>query len=137
MTVSMFRRNAVSDQIRKAVLHLSESLDAEPQKKGRHADTHGQAWRIKSALPAQDAPAEPINYPHHRIKRIQQTPLLGHHIRTETDRRYVQPELHDERDDVAEIPILDVESSDPEGRTDACKECQQDKNRQNQDLPAR
>src|SRR5215467_4978755 len=48
-----------SDQIRKAVLHLSESLDAEPNKKSRHADTHGQAWEIKFALPAQDAPAEP------------------------------------------------------------------------------
>jgi hypothetical protein len=40
-----------SDQIRKAILHLSESLDAEPNKKSRHADTDGQAWEIKFALP--------------------------------------------------------------------------------------
>src|SRR5262249_1484963 len=55
-----------SDQIRKTLLHRSKSTDAEPQKKGRHADAHGQTWRIKSALPAQDAPAEPINDSHHR-----------------------------------------------------------------------
>src|SRR5262249_24910476 len=103
---------------------LPEPMDPEPKKKRGHADTHCQARRMKFALPAQDAPAEPINDSHHRIEGIQQTPLLWHHTRTEADRRHVKPELHDERDDIAEVPILDVESSDPQGRTDASKECQ-------------
>src|SRR5262249_49494261 len=138
MTASgMVVQSSSSDQVRKTLLHHSKSTDAEPQKKGRHADTHSHAWRIKFVLSTQDAPAKPINDPHHRIEGIQQTPLLWHHTRTEADRRHVQPKLHDERDDVAEIPILDIETSDPQRRTDGCKECQQDKNRQNQDLPAR
>src|SRR5438132_10565451 len=112
MTTSDMIVERGSDQARKALLHLPEPLDSEPQEKSGHPDAHRQSRHVELALPAQDAPPEPVYDAHHGIKRVQQTPLFGHHIRTKPDRRDIKPELNDKRNDISKIPIFNVEGGD-------------------------
>src|ERR1700682_757590 len=104
----------VSDQVREAIFHLPKAMDAEPNKKRGDTGARRQAGQAEVALPAQDAPAKAIDDSHHRIEGIHQTPRLGDDARAKADRRNVEAELHDERDDISEIPVLDVEGGDPQ-----------------------
>src|SRR6266480_7843970 len=57
----------------------------------RHRDTEtGQENRRRRA---EDRPAEPVDDSRHRIQIVHQSPRLGHHAATKTDRREVKTEL--------------------------------------------
>jgi hypothetical protein len=108
-----------SDQVRKALFHPPELTNTKPQEKDRDNSAQGQTGEIEPALSAQDAPAKSVDHADHRVEGIEQAPLLRYHARAETDRRDVQAELHDERNDVLKVAIPHVESGDPEGGPDA------------------
>ena len=49
----------------------------------------------------------------HRIEGVQKTPLIRNDTRAEPNRRYVQAQLNNEGNDVAEVPVFDVERGNP------------------------
>ena len=118
-----------SDQIGEAFFRLAETADAEPQKKSGNGDAQRETRQIELALAAEDAPAEAVDDADHRIEGIEQPPLLRDDARAEADGRDIEPELHDERNDIAEIAVLDVERGDPQSRPDAGDEGEQDEGR--------
>ena len=61
-------------------------------------------------IATKDRPAEAVDDTHHRIEQIEQPPLLRDDAAGEADRGDVVPELDDERDDIAKVAVLDVES---------------------------
>src|ERR1700739_2524981 len=105
----MAQDKSASDKIGKATFRFSEAVDTEPQKEHGDAAAGRQARHIERALPAEDRPAKAVNDADHRVEGVKQPPLPGHHTRAEPDRRYIQAELHDERNNVAEVPVFDIE----------------------------
>src|SRR4029450_4609139 len=87
------------------------------------------------ALAAQQAPAEPIDYPDHRVERVKQAPLVRDNAGTESDRRHGQPHLDHEGDYISEVAVLDVERGDPHPDADARRERDDSKTRQEHNLP--
>jgi len=90
---------------------------------------------MERRLAAQQAPAETIDDADHRVKRIEQAPFLRHDAAAETDWRDVKPELHDERNDVTEVAILNVEGAEPEAGAESAGKGQGHERRQEQQVP--
>ena len=126
-----------SDQIGKALFHLPELADAQPQEKAGDTEAEPEAGQIELAFTAEQAPAKSVDDADHRIEGISKTPLLRNDAGAEADRRHIEAELHDERNDVAKIAILDVERRDPHADTEAGHERDGREHRQQQNLPAR
>ena len=126
-----------SDQIGEALFHFSELADAEPQEEAGDAEAEPKAGQIELAFAAEQAPAKSVDDADHRIEGIKQAPLLRDDAGAEADRRHIETELHDERNDVAEIAILDVERGDPQADPEAGHERDGREHRQQQNLPAR
>lgn len=65
-----------SDQVRKALLHFPELADAEPEEEDgdSHADAEGTG--VEGGIAAEDAPAEAVDDPDHRVEGVEQLPLL-------------------------------------------------------------
>lgn len=120
LPLTSYIRPPISDlflnKVRKALLHLPKIPDAEPEEEcgDRHADA--EALGIERGVAAEDAPAEAINDADHGIEGIEQAPFLWDDTAGEADRRNVKAELHDERDDITEIPVFHIERGDPEAR---------------------
>src|SRR4051812_3056638 len=123
-----------SEQIDKALLHLPELPNTQPHKEAGGTEAKREARQIELALTAEQAPAKSIDHAHKWIEGVNQTPLIRDEVRAEADRRYIKPQLHDERNDVTEIPILDVERRDPYADTEACHERDRRECRQQQNL---
>src|SRR5580704_13551676 len=129
--------NSPSNQVCEGSFHLSELTHPEPEEKSNYDHTDYQTWRIQFALSAKQTPPKPVDHPHHWIERIQQPPLLGHHARTEANRRHIEAKLYDERDDIAKIPIFYIERRNPKRRADTGTKGQQDEKRQHEYPPIR
>ena len=71
---------------------------------------NNEAGQIKLALPSQNAPAKPIDDADDGVQGIQQAPLLRNDARAIADRRRIEAELNEERNDVAEVPVFDVQA---------------------------
>ena len=69
--------------------------------------------QVELAFTAEEAPAKSIDHTDHRIEGVDKSPLLGNDTGAEPDRRYIEAKLHDERNDIAEVAIFDVEGRDP------------------------
>src|SRR6516165_3126985 len=119
------------------VFHFSELSDAQPQKKPGDSETKNEAGPIEPGVAPEQTPAKSINNADHRIEGIDQTPLVRDNAGTESNRRHIEAQLHNERDNVAKIPILDVERGDPHAHTQAGHERNAGEHRQQQNLPAR
>jgi len=104
----MSRRSIISDQIREGLFHLSELPDPKPQEEAGDGEAQRKARPIELALPAKKAPTEAVDNSDHRVERVDQPPLVWNYAGAETNRRYIEPELHDKRNDIAEIPVFDV-----------------------------
>src|SRR6266851_5336640 len=102
-----------SDQIREARFGPAEAANAEPQEKRRDREACSETRQIELALPAEDAPAKPVDNPDHRVERIDKPPFLRHNVGAEPDRRDVEAELHDEGNNITEITVFDVKRGDP------------------------
>ncbi len=61
--------------------------------------------------------------------------MLGDDLAAESHRRNIQAELDQKRDDVAKIPVLDIEGGHPKSRAYAGKEGKEQKCGQKQDVP--
>src|SRR5712671_5784962 len=123
-----------SDQIGETLFHLAELANADPQEKAGDSKTETEARPIEAALAAEQAPAEAVDDADHGVERIEKTPLVRHDGGTEAHRRHIKAKLHDEWNDVAEIPIFDVEGRDPEADAQARRESNGREHRQQQNL---
>ena len=88
-------------------------------------------------IPPQDRPPEAVDDSDHRIERIEQPPLPGDHAAAESDRGDVQAELGDERHNIPEIAVLDVQGGQPQPETEGGEKRHAQKNGQGEDPPAR
>lgn len=61
------------------------------------------------------------------VEAVPEAPAFRHDGAGKPDRRDIEPELDDEREDVAEVAVLDVERSDQEGGAEARQHRQRDK----------
>ena len=95
-----------------------------------------EARPVDRAVAAQDAPAEAVDHADHGIDAVEHLPVLGHDLAGEADRRDVEADLGDERDDEAEVAVLDDQRGRPDRRADRRQQRQQHEDRQQQDLPA-
>src|SRR5262249_10217816 len=98
--------------------------------------TDGKTGEKKPALAAQKAPAKAVDHPDDGVQTIPEAPGIWHHRAGEPHGRDVEPELDDERDDVAEVTVLDVEGGDEEGGAEAREHSERNEGRQQHDLPA-
>ena len=102
------------NHIRKGLFHLPELADAQPEEEGDHDQTEGETRPIDGAGPAQDAPPEAVDDAHHRIQAVEQSPLFRDDAAAKAHRRNVQAELNHKGNDVAKVPVLDIERCYPE-----------------------
>lgn len=126
---------AGSNEIGEAFFHFPELADAEPEEKGGDAEAAVKSWPINPAFPAKDAPAEAINHADHGVQAVEEPPLFGHDGAAEADRRYIEPELDDEGDDVFEVAVFDIEGRDPERGAKAGAQCHGDEGGEQEYLP--
>jgi hypothetical protein len=106
----------LSYQICKTLLHLPEPADAQPEEEGDEGKAESETGPVDWAITAEYAPAEAVDHPHHRIKAVEEPPLLRDDLTAEADRGDIQAKLHNEGDHIAEISIFHVERSDPQAR---------------------
>ena len=64
---------------------------------------------VQLSLSTQKGPAEAVDDSHHRIQRIQQSPLLRDDAAAESHGRDVHAKLDNEGDDIAEVAIFDIQ----------------------------
>src|SRR6266576_2132567 len=93
--VMLGTRRAVSargtlNQVGESSLHFSELANSEPQQEHHHRDADADSAPLDAA--AEHAPAKCIDDSDQRVQRVEQTPWLRHHARTESDRRNIESE---------------------------------------------
>src|SRR5262245_32464544 len=115
----MTTSSAMSDQIGETALGAAEIGDAEPQEQRDDAEAEEETGKIQPAIAPEHAPAEAVDGADDRVETVPKAPAFRNDGARESDWRDIEAELDDERDDVAEIAIFDVERSDEEGRTEA------------------
>src|SRR5262249_36769945 len=86
---------------------------------------------------AENAPAKAVDDADHRIEAIQESPLLRYHRAGEADRRNIHAKLHNERDDVTEIAVFNIQCSNEQRRPKTGEHGQNYEAGQQQQLPAR
>src|SRR3954469_8090185 len=111
--------SGISDQIGEAFFCSAKLADAKPQKENRYEKAQTEARPIEAALTAEQAPTKTINHANHGIERIEKPPFLRHDIGAKANRRDVKAKLHDERNDVTEVPIFYVERGNPDPNAEA------------------
>src|SRR4029450_1902326 len=127
----------MSDDVGKGAFAAAEGMRA-PHQNDRDDDEADQETRpVDRAVAAQDAPAEAVDHADHGIDAVEHLPVLGHDLAGEADRRHVEADLGDERDDEAEVAVLDDQRGCPDRRADRRQQRQQNEDRQQQDLPPR
>jgi len=124
------------DQIGEGLFRSPETGDAQVEEDGDDGQTEEKTGEIEGAVPAEEAPAEPVDNSDHGIEAVEEAPLLRDDITAESDGGDVEAELDDKGDDVAEIPVFDVESGDPESRAEAGQEGKEDEKGEVEELPA-
>src|SRR5438552_1038109 len=129
--------SAILDQIGEAAFSAPEIGDAEPQEQGHDAEAEEEPGCVEPALAPQHAPSKAVDDADHRVEAVPEAPGFGHDGARKSDRRDVEPELDDERNDVAEIAVFDVERGDQESRTEARQHRQRYKGGQERDVPTR
>jgi len=125
------------DQIGKGFFRFPEAGDAQVEGEGDDDQTEKEAGKVKGAVSAQEAPAEAVDYPHHGIDVVEEAPLFRDDVAAEADRRDIEAELDHEGDDIAEVPVFDVQGGDPQSGAEAGQQGQDDKAGEVEDLPAR
>jgi hypothetical protein len=93
------------------------------------------ARQIDRVVATQDRPPEAVDHSHHRVEAVEELPLRRHDLGGKADRRDVEADLDDERDDEAKVAISHDHRGSPHGRTDGDHHGQHDEHRQQQDVP--
>src|SRR5262245_24116920 len=98
-----------SYQICETLLHLPKLADTEPEEERNEGKTQNEAGPVERTLTAENAPAEAVDHPHHRIEVVEQVPSCRDDLTAEADWRNIKAELCNERDHISEIPIFYVQ----------------------------
>src|SRR6266478_130213 len=106
-----------SHQICKTFFHLPKLANSQPDKESRDTDAQQESGQIKPGLSTQYAPAKPVDHTDHGVQGIKQTPLLWNDVRTIANWRHVQSKLNEERNDVSDVPVLNIQRGEPNART--------------------
>ncbi len=110
--------------------------DAEPQEEVGYGEAEAEGGPVDGGLASEEAPAEAIDDADHGIQRVEEAVLLGDDAGTETDWRNIKPELDDEGDDGAEIPVFDIQRGEPEAGPEGGKEGEENEDGEEEELPA-
>src|SRR3989338_2598317 len=97
-----------SNQIRK--LHfdaLEVGIRRHPD--GEHQGCGGQQRLKRWGLAVEHHAADPVDHHPHRIEQVPPLQRRRHHGRGVEDRRHEQPQLHEQRHDVLDVAVEDVE----------------------------
>jgi hypothetical protein len=106
----------LSNDIRESALGFAEVANA-----GGENDGHGHQGKSETLLgggrvTARDRPTEAVDYANHGIERLQRSPFFRNDRAAEANRRNLETELHNERNDVAEVAIFHIKCSQPDAR---------------------
>ena len=80
------RQSEISYKIGKASFGLTEAVNTEPQKEAGDRHAHRQIRQMERTLATENAPAEAVNDPYHRVEGVDEPPLFGDDTRAEPDR---------------------------------------------------
>ena len=132
----IFKLSCLLYQIGKGFFRFPEAGDAQVKEDGNDDQAEEKAGEVEGAVSAEETPAEAVDNPHHGIEAVEEAPLFRDDVAAEAHGGDVEAELDDEGDDVAEIPIFDVEGGDPESRAEAGQEGKDDEEGEVEDFPA-
>src|SRR3984957_7365012 len=105
-----------SDDVGEAAFHFPEVPDADGDRRRGHGERDPHRAGVERN--AEQRPAEAVDDPDQRVERIEQAPRFRHVGGGESHRRDEQAELHDERNDVAEVAVFDVERSEQQSEAE-------------------
>ena len=131
------RATIISDHVREGFFGTPEVEDAEPEEEHHDGKAHEEARHVELALPAEQAPAEAVDHSDDRIEAVPEAPFVRNDRTRKADRRDIKTELHDERDDVAEVTVFNVERGQQKRGSEARQDGEEHKGRQEYELPAR
>src|SRR4051812_4577727 len=114
----MTTSSAMSHQIRERLLGAAEIANSKPEKQRDHNQAKQESRQIKRALAAENAPAETVDHAHHRIEAVPEAPFIRNHGARESHGGDIEPELDDERDEVAEVAVFHVKGGDEKRRAE-------------------
>src|SRR5918911_368345 len=117
-----------SDDIGEAPLGAGEVDGADDDEDDRRADRDEQRAQVRAA-DAEQAPAEAVDHAGHRVQAVDRPVGAVDEARRVGDGARVQPELHHERHDVADVAVLDVERRESEPDAERGQECEQHEER--------
>lgn len=120
----------LSDQIRERSFGIAEISQARKEKGHASSDGKCKSRQIGAHLSTDKRPAEPVDHADHRVQGVEQAPFFRDDRAAETNRRYVEPELDQEWDDVPKIPVLDIQGRHPQSPTQSRHHRQSDKKRE-------
>src|SRR5688572_23397983 len=127
---------ATSDDIGERPFHASEEeRPADEQCRCRECrdEDHG-SWPGRRS---EQCPAKAFHDPDHRVQRVKRAPLLRQQAARVGNRRGEQPQLGEERHDVAHVAELDVQRREPESDPERRGKRERDEQREPDDLDAR
>jgi hypothetical protein len=110
--------------------------DAEPEEEGGDGKAEAESGPVDGGVAAEKAPAKAVDDADHGVEGVEEAVLLGDDARTETNRGDVEPELHDEGNDEAEIAVFDIQGGEPEAGPEGGEEGQGNEEGKKQDLPS-
>src|SRR5215475_10518471 len=112
-----------SDQIGENPFHLPELANAQPQEEACDGQAEPESRPIRLAFAPEQAETKSVDNADHWIDRIEKAPLPWDDAGAESDRRHIEPQLHQKWNDITEIAILDIERGDPCADPKARYEC--------------
>ena len=95
------------------VVHQSAE---DQQDDGSRRSSEQDAWRL--ALPG-ECPTETLDDTRHRVQPVKPTPFSGHQRTRIGHRRGKHPKLHQERHDVADIPVQRIQGGKPQAHAES------------------
>src|SRR6185436_15178274 len=101
------------------------------------ADAEDETRKIQTALAAKQTPTKSVDDSHHGVEAVPKAQSRRHDPAGKTDRRYIQPELDDERNNEPKVAVFDIQGRDQERRTETRQYSQDNKRGQQEDMPGR
>src|SRR2546423_1052189 len=135
-TIRMATSFIRSNNVREAAFHSAEVPDSRSEEEPGNHDRNGHRIGVERGNFAQHTPAKSVDYSNQGVEEIERSPSLGNVCGHEGDRRNEQAELHHERNYVAKIAVLDIESPEQQPHSHRQAHREQGEKGQEGDLPS-
>src|SRR6266704_5101495 len=104
----------VSDDISERAFGFAEVPDPSDKKNGDQTTGEHDGKPVQWHSAAEKGPTKTFDDADHRVQRIDQAPFCRYNRTAEADGRNVESKLDDERDDVPEVAVFDIQSAQPQ-----------------------